>query len=258
MKPLTVLVADDEPLARENLRVLLERDANITRIVEASDGEEAVRLVLDTRPDLVFLDVQMPGLDGFGVVAQVGASAFPPVVFVTAYDQYAVKAFEVHAVDYLLKPFSDRRFAEALALAKGAATGPARDGSVERLEALLRQLGKDKGAEKPFQDRIIIRSGGDLFFLKAEDVYWIEAQGDYVKVHTREKGYLIRETMGRMEDALDPAVFVRVHRSTIVNVRHVKRLSPLAFGDYALWLENGQEIRVSRTFQAKLSHHLGA
>jgi two-component system, LytTR family, response regulator len=256
MKSLTLLIADDEPLARENIRVLLGNDPAIGRILEAPDGEAAARLIQSEQPDIVFLDVQMPGLDGFGVVARVGPRAFPPVVFVTAYDQYAVKAFDLHAVDYLLKPFSDERFADALALAKAAAQRVPRD-TEDRLERLLRHLEEQRRPAEPFKDRIVIRSSSDIFFLPVDDVCWMEAQGDYIKVHAREKSYLIRETMGRMEESLDPGVFVRVHRSAIVNVRRVKRLSPLAFGDHALWLDTGQEIRVSRTFHSRLATHFG-
>lgn len=253
MKTLRVLIVDDEPLARENIRCLLGGDPDIGEILEAGDGEAALGLIRELRPDLVFMDVQMPKMDGLSVVQQLETSELPIIVFVTAYNSYAVQAFEVNAIDYLLKPFSDARFADALQRIKQAVQARTKTLDSVKMAKLIEFLGRKDQGDEVFRDRLIIRSAGDLLFLRTDDVYWLEAQGDYVKIHTREKNYLIRETLGHMEEVLDPSKFIRVHRSTIVNMRQIRKLSPLSFGDYALWLENGMEIKVSRTFHAKLS-----
>lgn len=255
MQTLDVLVADDEPLARRTVRRLLARDPQVREVREASDGHDTVRKILERRPDIVFLDVQMPGMDGFEVVAEIGIRHMPPIVFATAHDQHALRAFEISAVDFLLKPFSDSRFQEALQRAKrlvvSATASPA-----EQLAKLVRYLQENRPADNPVSDRIVLKSAGESVILRPDDIYWLEAQGDYIRVHARERSHLVRETMNSMERRLDASLFVRIHRSAIVNLRQVKRISPLMFGDHAIWLENGRELRVSRTYHPRFAQRL--
>jgi len=233
---LRALIVDDEPLARETLRLLLARDAEVTVAGECS-GVEAAEVVRRQRPDILFLDVQMPEVDGFDVLQQIGPDAVPSVVFVTAYDEYALRAFEVHAVDYLLKPFDDRRFAAALVRAKEAARSRRRGEADPRLAQLLEGRAR----------RFFVRIGEKVLLIKPEEIDWIEAADYYVSLHVGGKSHLLRETMNEIEQRLDPERFFRVHRSAIVNVERVREMHPLFRGDCVLVLQDGTKLKLSRS-----------
>lgn len=263
--PIRVLVVDDEPAAREGLLHLLATDPEVTVVGECVNGREAVAALRGTDADVLFLDVQMPGLDGFGVLRAVGVDRVPVVVFVTAYDQYAIRAFEVHALDYLLKPFSDERFHEALARAKEHV----RQGKLgllgRRLAALVAELDAPAAAEPAasapppgkYLDRLVIKSGGRVTLLRVSDIDWIDAEGDYVRVHVGRQWHLLRETMKNLESQLDPHRFVRIHRSTIVNLERVKELQPFFRGEYVLVLNEGTTLKLSRGYREHLERMLG-
>jgi two-component system, LytTR family, response regulator len=247
--PIRTIIVDDEPLARDKVRMLLSKDPGITIVGECSNGEQAVEAISSLAPELVFLDIQMPGLDGFGVISKLDQEHLPGVVFVTAYDQYAIHAFEVHALDYLLKPFAQKRFAEALQRAKTELRKP-RDGAFnQQLLSLLGTL----GTGSRYLERFVIRSTGRVFFLKVADVDWIEAAGNYLNIHIGHEAHLLRETMNSLETQLDPRKFVRIHRSTLVNIERIKELSPLFHGDYVVTLTNGARLTLSRSYRDKLS-----
>jgi len=245
------IVVDDEPAARRGVRLLLERDPEIEVTGEAAGGAAAVDLIARTRPELAFLDVQMPEFDGFEVLTRVGAAAAPVVVFVTAYDEHALRAFEVNAVDYLLKPFDDARFASALARAKQAVRRRPAELVDERLNQLLDYLKRTPAAES--NERILVKSSGEIFFLKADEIDWIEAEGDYMKFHVAGKTHLMRETMARLEARLDAKKFVRIHRSTIVNIDRMRKLSPSFAGEYAVVLQDGTKLKLSRGYHERIA-----
>ena len=245
------LIVDDEPLARGKIRTLLAGEKDIKIIGECGDGNEAVDSIRSDNPDLVFLDIQMPGLDGFGVIGEVGADDMPVVVFVTAFDQHAIRAFEVHALDYLLKPFDRGRFGKALKRARTHLAG--RNGKTgDRLLELLEEL----GSGRRFLERLVIRESGRVFFLKTSEIQWIEAAGNYVRLHVEDGAHLMRETMSRLEEGLDPDKFLRIHRSTIVNVDVVRELQPMFNGEYVVILKNGTELSLSRGYREKLNEFL--
>jgi two-component system LytT family response regulator len=251
------VIIDDEPAARRGVRLLLERDRGVEVIGEASGGAEAAELIRRERPDLAFVDVQMPGCDGFEALTQIGPGPVPAVVFVTAYDEYALRAFEVNAVDYLLKPYDDARFAAALQRAKDEV----RRRQVETVNARLVQLldylqrtsprGPNPGDEPA--DRIMIKSSGEILFLKVDEIDWIEAEGDYMKFHVGGRSHLMRETMARLEARLDSKRFIRIHRSTIVNLDRVQKLSPSFAGDYVVILRDGTKLKLSRGFHERIA-----
>ena len=241
----TILV-DDEPLAREKLRGFLESEPDFEVIAECRDGAEALSTIEKERPDLVFLDVQMPELDGFEVLDRLGRERLPAVIFVTAYDQYALRAFEVHAVDYLLKPFDRERFTAALARVREQQR---LDEVREKLQALL-----DERAKYP--DRLEVKTSGRVVILKVGEIDWIDAAGNYVKIHTGGDSLLLRETMGRMEQRLDPELFMRIHRSTIVNVERIRELQQQFHGDYVVVLAGGQRLTLSRSYRDKMQQLL--
>jgi two-component system, LytTR family, response regulator len=248
------VIADDEPLARDGVRLHLEAQEDVEIVGEARDGTEAVEMITALRPDLVFLDVQMPGLDGFGVVEAVGIDLMPSVIFITAYDQFALKAFDAHAIDYLLKPFDAERLHRAVDHARQQIRGKRRNDVEERLVALLGEL-RGKGE---FLERIVVRSGGRILILRIEDVDWLEAASNYVRIHAGGRDYLLRETMTHLETKLDPSLFVRIHRSTIVRLDRIKELEPLFQGDYVLILEDGTRLTSSRGYRDRLQELLQA
>jgi two-component system LytT family response regulator len=257
------LVVDDEPAARRGLRLLLERDDEIQVIGEAASGTEAVRKIAEEKPDLVFLDVQMPELNGFKVLEAVAARHSPAVIFVTAYDQHALRAFEVNAVDYLLKPFEDERFQAAVRRAKAQLQRQQTETLSTKLNQLLAYLQTVPAAgageartETITRERILLKSGGDIYFLKADEIDWIEADGDYMKFYAGGRTHLLRETMGRLEEKLDAQQFIRIHRSTIVNISRVKKLSPSFAGEYAVILHDGTKLRLSRGYHGRLQELL--
>jgi two-component system LytT family response regulator len=241
-----VLIVDDEPLACERLRTLLAAERDITIVAECHDGRAAVAAIQDLAPDLVFLDVQMPEMDGFAVLE---ALREPPVViFVTAFDQFAIRAFEVCALDYLLKPFDRERFGKALGRGRAECERRSASDLGARLQSLLAEL----RGRKRYLDRIVVRFGGRVLLLKVEELDWIEAAGNYVRLHSGAEEYLYRETLSRMEAALDPARFVRIHRSSIVNVDRIKELHPLFRGDYTVVLRDGRELTLSKSYRERL------
>lgn len=242
---LRTLIVDDEPLARERVRMMLGMHDDVAVIGEVGDGQQAIDAIRHERPDLVFLDVQMPGVDGFNVLRALEGEIMPYVVFVTAYDQYALRAFEVHALDYVLKPFNAERFAQALERARGAiAKRGDTEGAVdkERLRSLVASL----TAEQREKQRIVVKSSGRVFFVKVDDIDWIEAEGNYVRLHMGAQSHLLRETMKGMESVLDVSQFIRIHRSTIVNADRIRELQPLFHGEYAVILRDGTRLVASR------------
>jgi two-component system, LytTR family, response regulator len=281
-EPIRTLVCDDEPDARKGLLALLSRDAQIAVVGEARNGREAATLIYEADPELVFLDIQMPELDGFGALAEVRRRGrvmdAPVVVFVTAYDEYALRAFEVHALDYLLKPFSDERFAEALRLAKARVRQRRAGELTQQLAALLDDAVPpavdvtDTDRDEPsssahlhhgtvaaarYPDRIAVRTAKQVVFLPVGHIDWIEADDYYSKLHIGGRAYLIRETMGSLEARLDPTRFARVHRSAIVNLDRVQTLQPYFRGAHVLTLRDGTRLTLSRSRRESFERALG-
>jgi two-component system LytT family response regulator len=253
MKKIKVLVADDEPLARERLSGLLSQEPDIEVVGQARDGEEAVTAIHDDSPDLVFLDVQMPQMSGFDVIEAVGSDKMPLVIFVTAYDQHALKAFQVRALDYLLKPFDRERFKDALSRARKQLERDENGDLGRRLLALVKDLRRDQ----PKSDRLVVKSGGRLFFLRTDEIDWVEAAGNYVRLHVGPGSHLLRETMNAIEGRLDPEKFFRIHRSRIVNMERIQELQPWLNGEYAVLLRTGTRLTLSRGYREKLQDRLG-
>jgi two-component system LytT family response regulator len=251
--PTRVLIVDDEPLARERIRTLLSEDSNFEVAGEAGDGAAAAQAITALNPDLVLLDVQMPGADGFDVIDAVGADKMPFVVFVTAYDRYALRAFDVHALDYLLKPFDRDRFRQALTHANQQ-LDKQKGGEIEkRLAAIVNDLRPGKART----DRFVVKSGGRIFFVRTLDIDWIEAAGNYVKLHVGTDSHLIRETMNNVEARLSPETFVRIHRCHIVNIEQVRELQPWFNGEYVVFLKNGTRLTLSRGYRERLQDRIG-
>ncbi len=233
------LIVDDEPLARERIRTLAARDPEIQIVGECAGGRAAIAAVEKYAPELMFLDVQMPEVDGFAVLEAIGPEKAPEVIFVTAHDQYALKAFEIHALDYLLKPFDRARFESALARAKRQLAA----GASSRVADLIRST-------RP--RRFVLKSAGRITFLKVEEIDWIEAEGNYVRLHCGAQSHLMRETMSGMEARLDPDQFLRIHRSQIVNIDAIKELKPLFRGEYTVSLHSGRELTLTRSYRDRL------
>ncbi len=246
------LIVDDEFLARDRLRQLLQDNPEIELIGECGDGAEAVAAIQEKKPDLVFLDIQMPELDGFEVLAQLDLDPMPVVVFVTAHDKFALKAFEVHAVDYLLKPFDRERFQTALSRALERAKHRDASAIAQRQGAVLAQL---RSSQKPV-DRLAVKSGGRVVFVKLDDIDWIESAHNYVELHVDKQSHLLRETLNSIEARLPSEKFVRISRSVIVNIDRIKELEPLFYGEYNVTLRNGTRLTLSRRYRDKL-HQLG-
>jgi two-component system LytT family response regulator len=253
MKKIRTLIADDEPLARERIATLLRAEDDIEVVGECADGSRAAAAIQQLSPDLVFLDIQMPGSDGFDVIQSVGADRMPNVVFVTAYDKYALKAFDVHALDYLLKPFDRTRFQKALSRARDHIERQQTGDLGKRLLALVQDLKSDTQRI----DRLVVKSGGRVFFLRTDEIDWIEAAGNYVRLHLAGESHLFRETMNALEARLDPQRFVRIHRSRIVNIERIQELQPWFNGEYAVILRNGTKLTLSRGYREKLQERLG-
>jgi two-component system LytT family response regulator len=247
------LIVDDEPLARERVRALLEREPDIQVIGECGDGRTALETIRGEHPDLVLLDVQIPELDGFAVLESLPPEALPAVIFVTAYDQYALQAFEVHAVDYLLKPFDEERFQRALERARRAVRMERGEGMSEKLLALLADL----KSPPSYLERLVVKSSGRLFFLRTDEIDWIESSGNYVCLHVAGESHLLRETMAGLEARLDPARFIRIHRTAIVQIDRIKELHPLFHGEYEVVLRDGVRLTLSRGFRDRLEGLLG-
>jgi two-component system LytT family response regulator len=242
------LVVDDEPLGRDRIVSLLQTIADAEVIGECETGTDAIQAITEHSPDLLFLDVQMPGIDGFGVLASIPAPVVPAVIFVTAYDEYAIKAFEVHAQDYLLKPYDRERFYEAFQHAAGRIRAQRESGTNARLVALLEDIER----ERPRRSLIPIRSGGRVIFLPVEEIDWLEAADNYVRIHAGAAAHLVRQTLQGMEESLPSGMFVRIHRSTIVNVSRILEIQPWFGGEYVVSLRNGMKVHTSRTYRARL------
>ena len=250
MSKIRALVVDDEPMARDRVLSLLQHEEDVEVVGECGDGTQAVTAIHSQAPDLVFLDVQMPGHNGFEVIEAVGADRMPTVIFVTAYDEYALRAFEVHALDYLLKPFDDERFADALGRAKRHLRLAHVSSLSERLLSLLEST-RPAEPEKAFLSRLSIKDAGRVVFLDVAEVDWIEAADYYVQLHVGGKSYLHRESMQRLEERLDPDRFLRIHRSAIVNRRVVKELRHKG-RELVCVLASGVAIKVARSQRGKL------
>jgi two-component system, LytTR family, response regulator len=248
-----VLIVDDEPLARERIRDLLTSDPQIEIVGECSDGREAVAAVAELSPDLLLLDIEMPEQDGFSVLQSIPPEQMPAVIFVTAYDQYAVRAFEVYALDYLLKPFDRERFERALERAKAQVLDGVGGGVNRRILAALEEI-----KTRPVHlERLVIKTNGHVFFLKSDEIDWIEAEGNYVRLHTAKESYLLRDTISALESQLDPRKFLRVHRSAIVNIDRVQEMQPWFHGEYRIILQGGAQLTLSRSYREKLHELLG-
>jgi two-component system, LytTR family, response regulator len=250
---LRVLVVDDEGPARQRLIDLLKKDPQVGAVLEAVNGKAAVEILGREVIDLVFLDVQMPELDGLQVIETVGAEAMPLTVFVTAYDKHAIRAFEAHALDYLLKPFSDERWEAALARAK-----------TRHNELRIREFGRSvlqmltaRSQTRRYLDRLVVKGGGTTRFIRVAEIDWIEGAGVYVNLHVAGKELLYRSALNELAGRLDPMRFVRVHRSTIVNIDSVLELQPISHGEFEIILKDGRRSRVSRTYRVLLEKRLG-
>jgi two-component system LytT family response regulator len=244
-----VLIVDDEPLARERLRFLLRTDPEVEVVGECGNGKSAIQDIRRLKPALVFLDVEMPELDGFGVLRAL--NELPTIVFVTAHQHYAIPAFEARALDYLLKPFSKTRFFDVLARAKAHVERNMEDGNRQLKEVLNQLL-----TERQQPELLIIKSEGRLIFLKTFEVRWIEAEKDYVKVHLAKTTHLVRETMSNIQRRLDPDTFMRIHRSAIVNAKYIREIQPLLGGHHNVVLYDEQELTLSRRYRAAIDRLL--
>ncbi len=275
--PIRVLVVDDEPIARRRVRRMLRLEPDVDVIDEVGSGSEAIEAIRKERPDLVLLDVQMPDVDGFRVVDALGAEAMPPTIFVTAFNEYAVRAFDVNAIDYLLKPYDPERFRSAFQRARSHMERVSSAEQGRKIRALLEQvIGDDRtsaaladrgpasapngmGAPPPrvrFLDRLMVKHDGRVSFVKVSDVDWFEASGNYVRVHVGKGSHLIRETMHHIEAQLEPSMFVRIHRAVIVNIDRIKELQPWFAGDYVVLLRDGRQLKLSRTYREHLQSRM--
>ena len=251
--PIRVLLVDDEPLARGMLREMLAGDPHAQIVGESGNGRDALEAIRKESPDLIFLDVQMPELGGFDVLASLGKENIPYVIFVTAYDQYAVRAFEVQALDYLLKPFDQERFDVSWQRAKAQLLRDRNGGVDERILALLEELKSGKN----YLERLVVKAAGRIYFVDASEIDWIEAEGNYVSVHSGKKTHLLRETISSLEAQLDPRKFVRIHRSSIIRLDFIQELQPWFHGEYHVILQDGTQLTLSRNHRDKLQEALG-
>ncbi len=251
MNKIRVLIIDDEPLARERIRELLRNDADITVVGESDNGTEALRSILERKPDLVFLDIQMPGLNGFEVLAKLAQHEIPEVIFVTAYDSFALKAFEVNALDYLLKPYDKERFFTALKKSKERLLTRTSEKLNENILSLVQHLSSN---EKPdYVQRFVIKNAGRISFVEAQEVDWFEAEGNYIKLHVGAREELIRETIKNLEQKLDPAEFIRVQRSAIVRIKSIKEIVNWFSGSYKIILKSGAEVVSGKSYRDNLN-----
>ena len=247
------LVIDDEPLARQMIREMLEGDSEVEIIGECANGREAVTAIRELAPDLIFLDIQMPELGGFEVLESLKGNSIPYIIFATAYDQYAVRAFEVHALDYLLKPFDRERFETAWKRAKSLI----RDDRLNQREQHILALLEELKVGPRYLQRLVVKTEGRVFFLDVDDIHCIEAEGNYVRVYNGQKTYLLRETISGLESQLDPKKFLRIHRSSIVRIDKIKELQPWFHGEYHVVLENGKQLTLSRNYRSNLQEAVG-
>jgi two-component system, LytTR family, response regulator len=253
LEPILVLVVDDEAPARQRLVDLLRKDPLAGGILEADDGVLAVDTIQTRRPGLVFLDVQMPELDGLGVIDAVGADRMPLTVFVTAYDRHAIRAFEANALDYLLKPYSDERFEAAMTRVKTRLE----ERSVGEFGQRMMRMASSMLPQQTCLDRLVIKSAGSTRFLRVTEIDWIEAAGVYVNLHVAGKEMLYRASLNELEGRLDPMRFVRIHRSAIVNIESIVQLEPISHGEFGVVLKDGSRPRISRSYRSQVEKRLG-
>jgi two-component system LytT family response regulator len=247
------LIVDDEAPARQRLRDLLEKDEQVSAILEAENGMVAVQMIHEQKPDLVFLDVQMPELDGLAVIEAVGAEEMPLTIFVTAYDQHAIRAFEANALDYLLKPFSDERLEAAVTRVKSRLD----ERNLGDLGRRMLQMVSKVPSQARRWDRLVVKSAGTTRFLRVAEIDWIEAAGVYVNLHVAGREFLYRASLNDLTEKLDPMRFIRIHRSAIVNLESIVQLEPASHGEFEVVLKNGSRARVSRTYRVQLEKRLG-
>ena len=247
------LIADDEALARKFIRRILRDDHDIEIVGECSNGKETVAMIRKHNPDVVFLDVQMPEMDGFAVLESIGVDQLPEIIFTTAYEQYAIRAFDLHALDYLLKPFDQARFKDAIKHAKERFRSEHHKDGPLQMRALLESI---KNTPQ-YLDRLVIKAGGRITFLSTDEINWIEADDKYVHLHTGKINPMVRQTLSAMETQLDPRKFRRIHRSAIVNVERIKELQPLFSGEHSILLDDGTKLTLSRNYKDKLFDLLG-
>jgi two-component system, LytTR family, response regulator len=240
-----VLIVDDEPIARRGLRRLLESESDVEIAGEAASGAAAIEAIEHVKPDLVFLDIQMPGIDGLEVVATIGPAKMPPVVFVTAFDRYAIEAFDLNAADYVLKPVDPERFHRALARARKVVQGDRSD-LEQRLSRLLASARPER------TDRLVVRSTGRIQFVAVDDIDWVHAEDNYVRIYAKGETFLMRETVSHLEERLDPARFLRIRRSTIVRIDRIREIRPLLNGTFEVFLADGTRVVSSRRFRDKV------
>ncbi|MBX2843597.1 MAG: LytTR family DNA-binding domain-containing protein [Flammeovirgaceae bacterium] len=265
MQKITAVIADDEKEARDGIKLLLENDTEIEIVGICKNGIEAIKAINDLKPKLVFMDIQMPGVNGLEVINSLDKSILPAIIFVTAYDQYSLKAFELHAMDYLLKPFTDERFFKALDHTKSFI----KQNQLEKVNANLLNLldfyqkeQKEEGSGKIIKEtsqgnklinnRLIIKSDGKIYFVELDKIVWVQAYDYYVRIHIANKFYLVRESLKQMEELLPSEKFVRIHKSSIVNIDHIIELEPHFNNEFIMKLDNGEELKSSRNFRDKL------
>jgi two-component system, LytTR family, response regulator len=252
-KMIRVVIADDERLARQKLRMLLETEPNIAVVAECQDGRQTLSAISCFHPDLLLLDIQMPDLDGFQVLGEIAPEEMPVVIFTSAYDQYAIRAFEAHALDYLLKPFDQERLHQAMDRARTELLKSENREITTKLMQLLSHIksgNSASAADSP--DRLVIKAKGRVIFLDLDEIDWVEAAANYVRLNVGKESYLLRETISRTSERLNPDHFIRIHRSTIVNARKIKELIPVNSGEYVVVLKNGKELSCSRGYRALL------
>jgi two-component system LytT family response regulator len=247
------VIVDDEPLARRRIRDLLAQAEDVEIIAVCANGEEAIHTIDESRPDLLFLDVQMPEVDGFDVLQAIGFGHVPVVIFVTAYDQFALRAFEAHALDYLLKPFDDERFQATLQRARERIRQQHGGDLDRRLRALLDEARGDRG----YLQRLVVPAGHRSIFIRTDEIDWIEAERNYIRLHVRSQAHLLRENLSRIESALDPAKFCRIHRSTIVNIDRIHAVESFARGEYLVTLHDGTKLNSGRSYRDRLYQVMG-
>lgn len=245
MNNFRILIVDDEPPARKKIKSFLKQENNVV-VFEASNGKEAIQYIQRDNINLVFLDIQMPGMNGFEVIETVGIDQIPQIVFVTAYDQYALDAFEVQAVDYLLKPYDEERFKKSFHRALQFIRNDT--DNKNNLKALLQEIQKDK----KYVSRIMVKVGGKYFFIHTNDIYYLSAEGNYVQLHLKVKTYLVHRSLSNLEGTLNPKKFIRIHRSSIINIDYLKEIHPWSHGDAIVILKNEAKITLSRRFRNRL------
>lgn len=257
MKTIRAIIVDDEHYAREVIRHLLKKDQDIELLEECTNGYEAVEAIVRHRPDLVFLDIQMPEMDGFQVIRQAEHFYRPYYIFATAYDSFALKAFDVNALDYLLKPFDDERFFQALQKAKALIHQQETSNIGDKIAGVIEFTQANKKPIQRFASKIPIRETGRIYFIQTETIDWIEAADQYVQIHCGDKSFLLRESMNEMEQQLNPQLFFRIHRSTIINLTRIQELQPFFKGDYIVVLQDGTQLKLTRSRKEAFQEALG-